>query len=76
MRDAETDRVGDLEIHQDLPFQRRSWTVQRVGWAIMALVVLAGLLGGLWLRGRDERRQRQPLSTEPGAAAVAALPSA
>ena len=43
---------------------------------VYGLVVLAGLVGGLWLRGRDERRQRQPLSTEPGAAAVAALPSA
>jgi hypothetical protein len=32
---------------------------------LYGLVVLVGLLGGLWLRGRVERRQRQPLSTEP-----------
>lgn len=33
--------------------------------SLYGLVVLAGLLAGLWLRGRVERRQRQPLSTEP-----------
>jgi hypothetical protein len=32
---------------------------------LYGLVVLAGLLAGLWLRGRVERRARQPLSTEP-----------
>jgi uncharacterized protein len=32
---------------------------------LYGLVVLVGLLGGLWLRGRVERRRRQPLSTEP-----------
>jgi len=32
---------------------------------LYGLVVLVGLLGGLWLRGRVERRQRRPLSTEP-----------
>jgi uncharacterized protein len=31
---------------------------------LYGLVVLVGLLGGLWLRGSVERRQRQPLSTE------------
>ena len=32
---------------------------------LYGLVVLVGLLGGLRLRDRVERRQRQPLSTEP-----------
>jgi uncharacterized membrane protein YedE/YeeE len=32
---------------------------------LYGLVVLLGLLGGLWLRGWVERSQRQPLSTEP-----------
>jgi hypothetical protein len=32
---------------------------------LYGLVVLIGLLGGLALRGRVERRQEQPLSTEP-----------
>lgn len=38
-------RIGDLDIHQDLAFQHRSWTVQRLGWIIMTLAVIAGLLG-------------------------------
>ena len=32
---------------------------------LYGLVVLVGLLGGLWLRGWVERRQQRPLSTEP-----------
>lgn len=32
---------------------------------LYGLVVLAGLLGGLWLRGAVERGQRRPVSTEP-----------
>jgi uncharacterized membrane protein YedE/YeeE len=31
---------------------------------LYGLVVLVGLLGGLWLRGRSERRANRPLSTE------------
>ena len=42
---ADVRQVGDLEIAQDLAFQRREWTIQRVAWAVMALVALAGLLG-------------------------------
>jgi hypothetical protein len=38
-------RVGDLEIEQDPALVRRMQTVQRVGWAVFALVVLAALLG-------------------------------
>ena len=37
--------LGDLEVGQDLDFQRREWAVQRVGWGAMALVILAALLG-------------------------------
>jgi hypothetical protein len=39
---------------------------------LYGLVVLGGLLAGLWLRGRVERRARKPVSTEP---MVAASPS-
>jgi hypothetical protein len=42
---ATMQRVGDLEVSQDLDFQRRSWTFQRVGWVVVALLVLAALLG-------------------------------
>jgi hypothetical protein len=41
----ELSRVGDLEVGQDLEFERRMQKVQRAGWAVMALVVLAALLG-------------------------------
>jgi len=37
---------------------------------LYGLVVLVGLLGGLWLRGRVERGQRRPLSTEPETSAA------
>jgi hypothetical protein len=43
-----TGRTHDLEIDQDLAFQRRSWTVQRVGWVVIGVLLvlaLAGLLG-------------------------------
>jgi hypothetical protein len=35
----------DLEIRQHERFQQREWRVQRVGWALMTLLVLAALLG-------------------------------
>ena len=38
-------RVDDLEIGQDLEFQRREWTVERIGWAAMAVIILMALLG-------------------------------
>ena len=38
-------RVGDLELGQDLDFQRRSWRIERVGWGVMLLMVVAALLG-------------------------------
>lgn len=38
-------RVGDLDINQDLRFQYRIWTAQRVGWAMIGLLALAALAG-------------------------------
>lgn len=38
-------RVGDLELEQNLTIQRRVCKVQRVSWAIMILVAIAALLG-------------------------------
>jgi hypothetical protein len=34
-----------LEIDEDIVFQNRSWTAQRVGWVALALVIVAGLMG-------------------------------
>lgn len=42
---AEPKRVGSIEVDQDLDHVRRLWRVQRIGWGVMSLVVLAGLLG-------------------------------
>jgi hypothetical protein len=36
---------GQIQIEQDLNFQRREWKIQRVGWIAMALVIIAALLG-------------------------------
>lgn len=38
-------RVGDLEIAEDMDFERRDWTVERVGWVVMLLLAVAALLG-------------------------------
>jgi len=40
-------KTGDLEINQDLKFEKRSWKVERVAWVIAALILLAALLGFL-----------------------------
>lgn len=42
---AEKSHSGDLELDQDLDFERRNWTVERVAWVIMAIVGLAALAG-------------------------------
>jgi hypothetical protein len=42
---AELKRVSDLEVNEELEFQRRDWMAQRVGWTVMALVVVVALLG-------------------------------
>lgn len=41
-------RHGDIDIGQDLKFQRRAWVTQRIGWGVMSvitLIALTGLLG-------------------------------
>jgi hypothetical protein len=42
---ASIERVGSLEIAQDLDFQRKEWRIQRISWVVMALLILAALLG-------------------------------
>jgi hypothetical protein len=54
---AEVQRHGDLEIQEDLPFQRREWLVERVAWGVMALLIVAALLG-LFGTGPDDRWRR------------------
>jgi hypothetical protein len=42
---AEIQKVGSLEIDQDLSFQEREWRLQRIGWCVIALLIVAALLG-------------------------------
>lgn len=41
----EVSKVGSIQVNQDLDFQQRQWTIQRVGWGAMALVVLGAVVG-------------------------------
>jgi hypothetical protein len=43
---AKPARIGDLDISEDIEFQRRSWKVQRVGWGAIGLIVAAAIAGG------------------------------
>ena len=44
-------RVGDIDVPQDLPYERRSYHVRLVFAVIFALVLVAGLLGLLGRSG-------------------------
>ncbi|MBI5441601.1 MAG: hypothetical protein HY900_10380 [Deltaproteobacteria bacterium] len=39
------ERLGDLELEQDLPHQERMWRVQKVVWILLTLALVAGLVG-------------------------------
>lgn len=56
-----------LQLDQDPRFQRRSWYVERMGWTIMALAViaaLAGLFGTGPLSGARSASERGDLAVE------------
>lgn len=37
-------RIGDLELDEDIPLQRRLWIMQRIGrWMMLAIILAAGL---------------------------------
>lgn len=38
-------RTDDLELGCDLAFERRWWRIQRIGWVILPLLILGGVLG-------------------------------
>ena len=42
---AKLKKVGELEIGQDLEFQKKEWKAELFGWILMALLLLAALLG-------------------------------
>jgi protein-L-isoaspartate(D-aspartate) O-methyltransferase len=45
------ERHGDLDIRHDLNFHRRLFAVQRVGWVVLTLFILAALLGLIGAEG-------------------------
>jgi hypothetical protein len=53
--------VGDLEIDEDLKFEKWQWTVERIGWVIMVGIVIAALVGAF---GRGPLSKRSSLSTD------------
>ena len=42
---ADIQKVGELEIAEDLAFQQREWKIQRIGWIVFALTIIGALLG-------------------------------
>ena len=42
---AKTNKVGDLQINEDIKFQERTWVIQRAGWMIFALINILAILG-------------------------------
>lgn len=36
---------NDLEVDQDLAFQHRLWRVERIGWLLIAVLIVAALMG-------------------------------
>ena len=56
-------RPADLQIDEDLGYQRREWLVQRWAWAAMALLIVAAMLG---LFGHGVLSSRQAGSPDGG----------
>lgn len=38
-------KIGDLEVHQDLTQQHLEWKIQRISWVGMSIILIAALLG-------------------------------
>jgi hypothetical protein len=41
----ELKKTGDLEIAEDLKFEKRQWTVERIGLLVMVAFIVAAILG-------------------------------
>jgi hypothetical protein len=53
--------VGDLEIDEDLTFEKWQWAVERIGWLLMLCIVMAALLGAF---GRGPLSQSSTVSPD------------
>jgi hypothetical protein len=38
-------KTTGLQINEDMDFQRLEWRIERIGWGIIALIIIAALLG-------------------------------
>jgi|SRR5688572_27516626 len=38
-------RIGELEVGQDLKFEKHWWIIERCGWLVVLLVLIAAVLG-------------------------------
>ena len=45
MSKSTASRDGDLEINEDIAHERLEWRLERIGWTVMALVLVAALAG-------------------------------
>jgi hypothetical protein len=39
------ERIGDLDIQQNIEFQQREWVLQRIAWVVIVLILIAACLG-------------------------------
>lgn len=39
------ERTGDLQIDEDVDFQRKEWVAERIAWTVLAVTLVAALLG-------------------------------
>jgi hypothetical protein len=44
---AKPGRIAGIDVAEDIAFEERFWKVQRLGWALMAALVVAALAGAL-----------------------------
>lgn len=52
--------LNDLEVDQDLAFERKSWAAQRIGWGVMTLAIVAALAGLLGSGPASRTRAETP----------------
>lgn len=57
-------RRREIDLDDDLPFTRRSWTAERVGWAVLWGLLAAGLLGFLGPGAFSGVRAEGPVTAE------------
>lgn len=59
-----SERSREAFLEEDLEFQRRQWRVERVGWAVMVVIIVAALAGVFGAGGLVARATASAGSTE------------